>query len=78
MRHPWKPAPGLPILLTRGDEPEEITVAEVDRYLLEIEDLAESARTGRVPRVSLAESRGNVATIVALLQSAREGRTVKL
>ncbi len=78
VRHPWKPAPDLPILVTRGEESEAIAVEETDRYLLEIEDLAECVRTGREPRVSLAESRGNVAAIVALLQSAREGRPVKL
>ena len=77
VRHPWKPAPDLPILVTRGEESEAIAVAETDRYLLEIEDLADCVRTGREPRVSLAESRGNVAAIVALLQSAREGRPVK-
>jgi len=74
VRHPWKPAPDQPILLTRGDETEAVPVAECDRYRLEIEDLAGAVRTGRPPRVSLAESRGNVATIVALLESAREGR----
>jgi predicted dehydrogenase len=78
VRHPWKPALDLPILLTRGEETESVAVAECDRYLLEIEDLADAVRTGRPPRVSLAESRGNVATIVALLDSARVGRPVKL
>ncbi len=78
VRHPWKPAPDLPILLTRGEETESVAVAECDRYLLEIEDLADAVRTGRPPRVSLAESRGNVATIVALLDSARAGRPVEL
>jgi len=77
VRDPWKPALDQPILLTRGDETEAVAVAECDRYLLEIEDLADCARTGRAPRVSLAESRGNVATIVALLESARSGRPVK-
>ena len=74
---PWKPE-GLPIVLTRGSATEEIAVGGDDRYLLEIEDLADCVRTGRPPRVSLAESRGNVATIVALLQSAREHRPVRL
>ncbi len=78
VRHPFKPAPELPILLTRGEETESLSVPETDRYLLEIEDLADAVRTGRPPRVSLAESRGNVAAIVALLQSAREGRPVRL
>jgi len=72
------PGEGLPILLTRGSETEEIAAGGEDRYLLEIEDLADCVRTGRAPRVTLAESRGNVATIVALLDSAREGRPVKL
>jgi D-xylose 1-dehydrogenase (NADP+, D-xylono-1,5-lactone-forming) len=76
VRHPWKPSPDLPILLTRGDETDSVAVPECDRYLLEIEDLAEAVATGRPPRVSLAESRGNVATIVALLESARTGRPV--
>jgi len=75
VRQPWRPE-GLPILLTHGSETEEIAVGGDDRYLLEIEDLADCVRTGRPPRVTLAESRGNVATIVALLQSAREGRVV--
>jgi xylose dehydrogenase (NAD/NADP) len=77
VRDPWKPVPDQPILLTRGEETEAVAVAECDRYLLEIEDLAEAVRTGRPSRVSLAESRGNVATIVALLESARMGRPVK-
>ena len=77
VRQPWRPE-GLPILLTRGGETEEIAAGGEDRYLLEIEDLADCVRTGRTPRVTLAESRGNVATIVALLQSVREGRAVRL
>jgi len=72
---PWRPE-GKPIRLVRGDEAEEIVVGGEDRYLLEIEDLGECVRTGRAPRVSLAESRGNVATIVALRESARTGRPV--
>jgi predicted dehydrogenase len=77
VRQPWRPE-GLPILLTRGSDTEEIVVGGEDRYLLEIEDLAECVRTGREPRVALAESRGNVATIAALLESARSGRPVRL
>jgi predicted dehydrogenase len=76
VRQPWRPE-GLPVLLARGNETEEIGVGGDDRYLLEIEDLADCVFTGRPARVSLAESRGNVATIVALLESAREGRPVR-
>jgi len=78
VRSPWRPREGQPILLTRGEKTEVVTVEPQDRYRLEIEDLAEAARSGREPRVSLAESRGNVRTIQALLESARTGRPVRL
>jgi D-xylose 1-dehydrogenase (NADP+, D-xylono-1,5-lactone-forming) len=78
VRQPWRPE-GLPILLTRGGETEQIAAGGgEDRFLLEIEDLSDCVRTGRAPRVSLAESRGNVAAIVALLRSAEERRVVRL
>jgi xylose dehydrogenase (NAD/NADP) len=78
VRQPWRPE-GLPILLSRGGETEEIAAGGgEDRFLPEIEDLSDSVRSARPPRVSLAESRGNVATIVALLRSAREQRIVRL
>jgi xylose dehydrogenase (NAD/NADP) len=75
---PWVPGTGEPLRVTRGDEEEKIVVDGEDRDRLEIEDLADAVRRARPPRVSLAESRGNVATLVALLQSAREGRVVRL
>jgi xylose dehydrogenase (NAD/NADP) len=78
VRHPWKPDPAQPMILTRGEETVEVAVERQDRYLLEIEDLEASARTGRAPRVSLAESRRGVGTIMALLQSARERRPIRL
>jgi len=78
VRRPWRPALGVPVLLTRKGETEELAVGGGDRYRLEIEDLADAARERRSPRISLAESRGNVAAIAALLRSAREGRPVRL
>jgi xylose dehydrogenase (NAD/NADP) len=75
---PWVPGAGAPLRIARGDEEEELVVEGEDRYRLEIEDLADAALHARPPRVSLAESRGNVATLVALLESAREGRVVRL
>ena len=78
VRHPWKPDPSQPILLTRGEETVEVAIEPHDRYQLEIEDLAAAIRTGAAPRVTLAESRRGVRTITALLRSAREGRPVRL
>jgi predicted dehydrogenase len=47
-------------------------------YLGEVEDMAGAILEGKRPRVTLADSRANVAAIVALLESAREGRPVQL
>ena len=71
VRHPWRPEQDYPLLVTRDGRTEEIAVPGEDRYLLEIEDLAEAVRTGRPQRVSLADSRANVAALVALQRSAQ-------
>ena len=77
-RHPWRPEQDYPLLLTREGRAEAISVAGEDRFLLEIEDLAEAVRSGRAPRVSPADSRANVAALVALQRSAREGKPVRM
>jgi xylose dehydrogenase (NAD/NADP) len=64
--------------LIQGEKSELIPTPGPDRYLLEVEDLADAILQGKPPRVSLADSRHTVAAIVALLQSAREDRPVKL
>lgn len=58
-------------------EPVEVTGPE-HLYMGEVDDLYDAIVHGRAPRVSLDDSRKNVAAILALLQSAREGRPVKL
>jgi len=78
VRHPWRPEQDHPIELFRDGRSEEIAVPGEDRYLLEIEDLAAAVRGEREPRVSLADSRANVAALVALYRSAREERVVRL
>ncbi len=47
-------------------------------YSGEVEDMYDAVVHGAAPRVSLQDSRNNVAAILALLQSAREGRPVRL
>ena len=78
IHHPWRPEQDHPLLLTREGGSEEILVSGEDRFLLEIEDLCAAVRSGRPPRMSLADSRANVAMLVALQRSAREGRRVRL
>jgi len=71
--------PGVPparVLLTRGDQTETVSVPEQELYLGEVEDMADAILLGKPPRIPLADSRATVATIRALIQSAREGRAV--
>ena len=58
-------------------EPVEVSGPE-HLYIGEVEDLYDAVVHGKAPRVSLQDSRNNVAAILALLQSAREGRPVKI
>ena len=73
---PFKPGLAEKILLTRGEETEAIEVAGQELYRGEVEDMADAVLLGRTPRVSLADSRANVAALLALLRSAREGKPV--
>jgi len=75
---PFKPGPDAVLLLRRGDEAQTIAAGDPDLYIHEIEDLADAVLEGKTPRVTLADSRGNVAAIVALLESARQGRPIAL
>jgi xylose dehydrogenase (NAD/NADP) len=76
---PFKPGREETILLNRGDdELHEVHVPGDDLYRGEVEDLADAVMLARPPRVSLSDSRANVATLAALLRSAREGRPVPI
>ncbi len=75
---PFRPGLGEQITLARGEETQTITVPSQELYLGEVEDMADAILLGKAPRVSVADSRGNVAAIVALLRSAREGKPVSV
>jgi predicted dehydrogenase len=71
---PFKPGPEARLLFLDKDGTRAVPVPQVELYAGEVEDLASAILDGTPPRVSLADSRANVAAIVALLRSAREGR----
>jgi D-xylose 1-dehydrogenase (NADP+, D-xylono-1,5-lactone-forming) len=76
---PFKPTQAETVIINRGDRVEELHVTSHEElYLPEIEDLGRAILEGTPPRVSLADSRGNVATILALLESARTRQPVTL
>ncbi len=74
--HPFKPGEKENLYLTRGEKTETIKVKGQELYIGEVEDMADAILRGKDPRVSLDDSRANVAVIVALLESARTGRPV--
>lgn len=76
---PFKPGEHEHILLTRPNGvTDTITIPGQSLYSGEVEDMADAILLGKTPRVSLADSRVNVATILALFESARIGKPVTL
>jgi predicted dehydrogenase len=75
---PYKPGLNEKIFLVRDGKTETIKVKGLELYLGEVEDMADAVLLGKSPRISLQDSRVNIATIRALLESARTGVAVKL
>jgi len=75
---PFKPETDEKIYLTRGDTIETIKIKGQELYIGEVEDMADAILLGHKPRVALDDSRANVAVISALLESAREGKAIKV
>jgi xylose dehydrogenase (NAD/NADP) len=78
LSNPFKPGWSNIIRLTRDGETKDIPVPGEELYSGEVEDMADAILYGRKPRIPLEDSRGNVATIQALLQSAALGKPVSL
>jgi predicted dehydrogenase len=75
---PFKPGLNEKIFLVRDGKTETIKVKGRDLYLGEVEDMADAILLGKAPRISLEDSRANVAAINALLESARNNKPVKM
>jgi predicted dehydrogenase len=74
----FKPATDEKIYLTRGDKPETIKIKGQELYLGEVEDMADAVLLGQPPRISLDDSRGNVAILSAFVESAKAGKPIQL
>jgi len=73
---PFNPGAREKLFLIKGNKTETIALKGTDPYVSEVEDMSDAILLGRPPRVSLADSRGNVAVIQALFESARTGKPV--
>lgn len=71
---PFKPGLKNEITITRGDKHEVLKIKGEELYSGEVEDLCNVVLNGSAPRVSLTDSRGNVAAILNLFASAEEGK----
>lgn len=78
IKKPFIPRLNEEIIISNGDEKRVITTPGEDLYLGEVENMADAILDGKAIRMSLADSRNNVATIQALLRSAHEGKAVTL
>jgi predicted dehydrogenase len=73
---PFKPLEQEVLEIQRGDDIETVAVEGPPLYQGEVDDVADAARTGRAPLVTMQDSLENTQTLVALLEAARTGRTV--
>ncbi len=75
---PFKPGLHETIVLTRGGSTEALPVIGEVLYSGQVENFADAVLLGAAPRVSLEDSRANVAALVALYESARTGTVMTL
>ena len=74
IEHPFLPEPDGPpprMTILRDGEVEIVEVESIDDYRGEVDDLAAAILDGTEPRVSLAFTRGGIATLAALDRAAR-------
>ena len=76
--HPYKPERREDLLLAHHGNEQTIAVKSEELYVYEIEAMAETVLDGKPQRISLADSRGTTAAILALYESARTGKPVKI
>ncbi len=74
---PFKPGERETVLVVRGDEALEHLVEAPPLYVSQFEDFGRAARGVEPPVVTLADSRGNTAALVAVLEAARMGHTIR-
>lgn len=75
---PFKPGIDEEVIIYRGKDIQTIKMPDQELYIGEVEDMADSILLGKPPRISLEDSHANVAVILALLRSSREGTPVRL
>jgi predicted dehydrogenase len=80
LNRPFRADQGEGDLLTvyNGEKREAVPVEDPELYIGEVEDMHDAILNGTPNRVTLAESRGHIATIAALYESAASGKPVQV
>jgi xylose dehydrogenase (NAD/NADP) len=76
--NPFRPGFDEEMRIIKGDEVQRIKIPGQELYIGEVEDLADVVLSNKPGRITLEDSRDNVAAILALLRSAKEGKPVQL
>jgi len=74
--NPFKPKKNSEIYLSDGEKQKTIKIKAEALYLGEVEDMCNAITQNTTPRISHADSRGNIAAMLALLESAQCGKPV--
>ncbi len=76
--HPYNPEGKEKLYLTTDGKIDTIELRGPDNYISEVEDMADAVLDGKPPKISLQDSRADTAAILALFESARTGKAVKV
>ncbi len=76
--HPYNPEATENLYLTIDNKTKPIMVKGPGTYLSEVEDMADAILLNKPPRMSLADSRAEIAATLALFESTRTGKPVVL
>jgi xylose dehydrogenase (NAD/NADP) len=75
---PFKPQVKNELILVRGNAEEKIKISGTELYIGEVEDMCDAVLMNKPSRISLADSRGNIATILGLIDSANQKKSILL
>ncbi len=74
--NPFKPGLKNEIYLTRNDKTKKINISGSELYRGEVEDMCDAVQGDKTTRITLKDSRANVAVILAMRESAKTGKLV--
>lgn len=76
--NPFKPGLKNEIHLIQNENTQPIKIKGDELYLGEVEDMCDAVLNNQSPRITLTDSRANTAVVMALLESANQGKSIRL